>query len=156
VKRGRGAHHSDAFTVVRIDAEETLVGELAVGRSEQLVVRGGTPRWPDAWGRVSGVDPSSGAASTGGVLGGGPIGWWWQWRVHGGQRLRSWRKIPIDGEAEALENDLVWPQAAVLDGSMALCIMGSRGGVWGEEQNSVGFMNKEWVLLTPSVVAVRG
>jgi hypothetical protein len=44
VKRGRGAHHSDAFTVVRIDAEETLVGELAVGRSEQLVVRGGTPR----------------------------------------------------------------------------------------------------------------
>jgi hypothetical protein len=44
VKRGRGAHHSDAFTVVCIDAEETLVGELAVGRSEQLVVRGGTPR----------------------------------------------------------------------------------------------------------------
>jgi hypothetical protein len=58
--------------------------------------------------------------------------------------------------AEALENDLGWLEAAVFDGSTTLCVMGSNGGVRGEEQSGVGFAKKKWVSLPFLVVAARG
>jgi hypothetical protein len=67
----------------------------------------------------------------------------------GGRQLRSWKKTPVDGEAEALENDLGWLEAAVFDDSMALYAMGSRGRVRGKEQRGIGFTKKKWVLLPP-------
>jgi hypothetical protein len=68
----------------------------------------------------------------------------------GVRQLRSWKKTPVDGEAEALENDLGWLEAAVFDDSMALYAMGSRGRVRGKEQRGIGFTKKKWVLLPPS------
>jgi hypothetical protein len=68
----------------------------------------------------------------------------------GGRQLRSWKKTPVDGEAEALENDLGWLEAAVFDDSVALYAMGSRGRVRGKEQRGIGFTKKKWVLLPPS------
>jgi hypothetical protein len=73
------------------------VGELLVGQDGRLVVRGGAPRWCDARGRVSRVDPSLRAASNGGVLCGGPRGW------------RRWHHVIPRSEKEGTKPPYVCP-----------------------------------------------